>query len=160
MTARQFLLRLCEAWGLVGGVALLGCMATMVITVAGAAFGKPLLGDSEIIEFLGGIAVFAFLPYTQLRGANVFVDFFTKPLSARWQSWLDAVMNVVFAAVALLLTWRHLEGGLGVFERSKRSMFLQLPDWWGYAVGAVSMVLWIAVCLFVAWESMQRARPR
>ena len=53
MTGRQFLLRVCEAWGLVGGIALLGCMATMVITVAGAAFDRPLLGDSEIVELLG-----------------------------------------------------------------------------------------------------------
>jgi TRAP-type C4-dicarboxylate transport system permease small subunit len=153
-------MRLCEAWGLVGGVALLGCMLTMMITVAGAAFGKPLLGDSEIVELLGGIAVFAFLPYCQLRGANVFVDFFTKPLPEHWKNWLDAAMNVVFAAVALVLTWRLVEGGLGAYERSKRSMFLQLPDWWGYAVGAVSMLLWIAVCLFVAWESMKHARSR
>ena len=158
MKGRQFLLRVCEAWGLVGGIALLGCMATMVITVAGAAFDRPLLGDSEIVELLGGIGVFAFLPYCQLRGANVFVDFFTKPLSERWKSGLDAAMNVVFAAVALVLTWRLIEGGLGAYERSKRSMFLQLPDWWGYAVGAVSMLLWIIVCLFVAWESMRQAR--
>ena len=160
MKGRQFLLRVCEAWGLVGGIALLGCMATMVITVAGAAFDRPLLGDSEIVELLGGIGVFAFLPYCQLRGANVFVDFFTKPLSDRWKSGLDAAMNVVFAAVALVLTWRLIEGGLGAYERSKRSMFLQLPDWWGYAVGAASMLLWIVVCLFVAWESMQHARRR
>jgi len=155
---RRFLLQLCEAWGLVGGIALLGAMATMMATVVGAAFGKPVLGDSEIVELLGGIAVFAFLPYCQLRGANVYVDFFTKPLPERWKSGLDALMNVVFAAVALVLTWRLIEGGLGAYERSKRSMFLQLPDWWGYAIGAVSMLLWIAVCLFVAWEGMKQAR--
>jgi TRAP-type C4-dicarboxylate transport system permease small subunit len=160
VNGRQFLLRLCEAWGLVGGVALLGCMLAMMITVAGGAFGRPLLGDSEIIELLGGIAVFAFLPYCQLRGANVYVDFFTKPLPERWKIWLDAAMSVVFALVAVVLTWRLIEGGLGAYERSKRSMFLQLPDWWGYAVGAVSMLLWIAVCLFVAWEGMKQARAK
>jgi len=157
---RSALTRACEAWGLVGGIALLGAMATMVITVAGAAFGSPLLGDSEIVEMLGGIAVFAFLPYCHLRGANVLVDFFTKPLPERAQRWLDAAMNVVFAAVVVILAWRLLEGGLGAYERSKRSMFLQLPDWWGYAIGMLSMLLWIAVCLFVAWESMRQARGR
>jgi TRAP-type C4-dicarboxylate transport system permease small subunit len=39
-------------------------------------------------------------------------------------------------------------------------MFLQLPDWWGYVVGAVAMTLWVIVCLFVAWESAQRARHK
>jgi TRAP-type C4-dicarboxylate transport system permease small subunit len=153
-------MRLCEAWGLVGGAALLGAMAAMVVTVAGAAFGKPLLGDSEIVELLGGVAVFAFLPYCHLRGANVFVDFFTRPLSPRANAWLDAAMNLVFAAVAMVLAWRLAQGGLGAYERSKNSMFLQLPDWWGYALGTASMLLWIAVCLFVAWESMRQARGK
>ena len=157
---RERLTRICEAWGLVGGAALLGTMATMIATVAGGAFGKPVLGDSEIVELLGGIAVFAFLPYCHLRGANVLVDFFTRPLPPRVNAWLDAVMNLAFAAVAVILTWRLVVGGIGVHERGKRSMFLQLPDEWGYAIGALSMVLWIVVCLFVAWESMQRARGK
>jgi TRAP-type C4-dicarboxylate transport system permease small subunit len=158
VTLREKLTRVCEAWGLLGGVALLGTMAAMMATVAGAAFGKPLLGDSEIVELAGGIAVFAFLPYAHMRGANVLVDFFTKPLPERVKAWLDAAMNLVFAAVAGVLTWRLVEGGIGAWERNKTSMFLQLPDWWGYALGTLSMLLWIAVCLFVAWESLQRAR--
>ena len=157
---RGRLTRICEAWGLVGGIALLGTMATMMATVVGGAFGRPVLGDSEIVELLGGICVFTFLPYCHLRGANVLVDFFTKPLPARITGWLDAAMNLVFAAVALILTWRLIEGGIGAYERGKRSMFLQLPDAWGYAMGALSMLLWIAVCVFVAWESTQRARGR
>lgn len=160
MKGREALLRLCAAWGLVGGFALLGTMLTMIATVVGAAFGKPVLGDSEIVELLGGISVFAFLPYCHLRGANVFVDFFTRPLPSKAKDWLDAAMNLVFAAVAVLLTWRLVEGGLQAYERGKRSMFLQLPDSWGYAIGALSMLLWIVVCLFVAWESTQRARGR
>jgi TRAP-type C4-dicarboxylate transport system permease small subunit len=156
--SRNLLLRVCEAWGLIGGFALLGTVLTMMATVVGAAFGTPVLGDSEIVELLGGIAVFAFLPYCHLRGANVFVDFFTKPLPARARAWLDAAMNLIFAAVAIVLTWRLIEGGLAAHERGKRSMFLQLPDAWGYSIGALSMVLWIVVCLYVAWESTQQAR--
>lgn len=157
---RKRLTRICGAWGLVGGIALLGTMATMIATVIGGAFGRPVLGDSEIVELLGGIGVFAFLPYCHLRGGNVMVDFFTRPLPERVNGWLDAAMNLAFAAVAVVLTWRLVEGGIGVYERGKRSMFLQLPDSWGYAIGALSMLLWIVVCLFVAWESAQRARGR
>jgi CheY-like chemotaxis protein len=87
-------------------------------------------------------------------------DFFTKPLPDRAKAWLDAAMNLVFAAVAVILTWRLVEGGIGVYERDKRSMFLQLPDWWAYGVGAVAMLLWIATCLLIAWEGVQRARGR
>ena len=151
---------LSERVALMGGIALLGAMLTMIATVVGAAFGKPLLGDSEIVEFLGGITVFTLLPYCHLRGSNVFVDFFTQRLPERAQEWLDATMNLVFAAVAVVLTWRLIEGGITAYGRDKRSMFLQLPDWWGYSIGAVAMLLWIAVCLFIAWERLQQARGR
>lgn len=158
--ARRFLMRFCERVALAGGIALLGTMATMLVTVVGAAFNRPLLGDSEIVELLGGIVIFAFLPYCHLRGANIIVDFFTQPLPKAARDWLDVVMNAVFAVVALLLTWRLIEGGFTAFERDRRSMFLQLPDWWGYLVGAVAMILWIVVCVFVAWERAQQARGK
>lgn len=158
--ARRFLTPLCERLALIGGIALLGAMLTMIATVVGAAFGKPLLGDSEIVELLGGITVFAFLPYCHLRGSNVIVDFFTQRLPERARDALDAAMNLVFAAVAVVLTWRLIEGGVTAYERDKRSMFLQLPDWWGYSIGALAMTLWVVVCLLIAWERLRQARGR
>lgn len=142
---------------LLGGAALLGAMLVLVATVAGGAFGRPLLGDSEIVELLVGIGVFAFLPYCQLRGSNVIVDFFTQPLPARARNWLDATMGLIFIFVATVLTWRMLEGGLTAWERSRRSMFLQLPDWWGYALGIIAMLLWVVVCAWTTWLSLRRA---
>jgi len=140
-----------------GGIALLGAMLVLLATVVGGAFGSPLLGDSELVELLVGMAVFAFLPYCQLRGSNVIVDFFTQPLPSRARHWLDAVMGVVFILVAAVLTWRMVEGGITAWERSRRSMFLQLPDWWGYAVAVVAMVLWVVVCLWTTYVSARRA---
>jgi TRAP-type C4-dicarboxylate transport system permease small subunit len=132
-------------------------MLVLVATVVGGAFGAPVLGDSELVELLVGIAVFAFLPYCQLRGSNVIVDFFTQPLSPRTRAWLDAVMGFVFVFVAAVLTWRIWEGGITAWERSRRSMFLQLPDWWGYAVAVVAMLLWIAVCVWTTYQSWKKA---
>jgi TRAP-type C4-dicarboxylate transport system permease small subunit len=135
-------------------------MLTLVATVVGAAFGRPLLGDSEVVELLVGIAVFAFLPYCQLRGANVVVDFFTQPLPERARHALDAAMGVVFVVVAAILAWRLMEGGITAWERSRRSMFLQLPDWWGYALGSVAMLLWIVVCAWTTYLRFQRMKAR
>jgi TRAP-type C4-dicarboxylate transport system permease small subunit len=137
---------------------MLAAMLVLVATVAGGAFGRPLLGDSELVELLVGIAVFAFLPYCQLRGSNVIVDFFSQPLPLRMRHWLDATMGVAFVFVALVLTWRMAEGGITAWERSRRSMFLQLPDWWGYLFAVFAMLLWIVVCAHTAWGSAKRAR--
>jgi TRAP-type C4-dicarboxylate transport system permease small subunit len=158
--ARHHRTRRCERVARGGGAALLGAMAVLVGTVIGGTFGRPLLGDSELVEFLCSVAVFAFLPYCQLRGSNVVVDFFTRPLPERARDWLDASMGAVFTGVAAVLAWRLLEGGLTAYERAKRSMFLQLPEWWGYAIGVVAMLLWIVVCAWTAYESLRRARSR
>jgi TRAP-type C4-dicarboxylate transport system permease small subunit len=152
--------RLSERVALLGGVAMLAAMLVLVVTVIGGAFGRPLLGDSELVEFLVGIAVFAFLPYCQLRGSNVIVDFFSQPLPARARHWLDAVMGLVFVLVAMVLTWRMVEGGLTAWERSRRSMFLQLPDWWGYVAAILAMLLWIAVCAWTTYLSVKRAAAK
>lgn len=137
---------------------MLAAMLVLVATVAGGAFGRPLLGDSELVELLVGIAVFAFLPYCQLRGSNVIVDFFSQSLPLRVRHWLDATMGAAFVFVALVLTWRMADGGITAWERSRRSMFLQLPDWWGYLFAVLAMLLWIAVCALTAWVSAKRAR--
>jgi TRAP-type C4-dicarboxylate transport system permease small subunit len=69
-------------------------------------------------------------------------------------------MGIAFTCVAAVLAWRLLAGGLTAYERTKRSMFLQLPEWWGYAIGVVAMLLWIVVCAWTAYESLRRARSR
>jgi TRAP-type C4-dicarboxylate transport system permease small subunit len=143
-----------------GGIAMLAAMLVLIATVIGGAFGKPILGDSELVELLVGMAVFAFLPYCQLRGSNVIVDFFTQPLPLRARRWLDAVMGAAFIFVATVLTWRMAEGGLTAWERSRKSMFLQLPDWWGYAIGVAAMLLWIAVCGWTTYLIVKRAAAK
>ena len=139
---------------------MLAAMLVLVVTVIGGAFGSPLLGDSEIVELLVGIAVFAALPYCQLRGSNVIVDFFTQPLAPRARHWLDVVMGTAFVFTAMVLTWRMAEGGLTAWDRSRKSMFLQLPDWWGYAIGVAAMLLWIVVCVWTTHLALRRALGR
>src|SRR5687768_7792205 len=136
---------------------MLAAMLVLVATVLGAGFGRPILGDSELVELLVGVAVFAFLPYCQLRGSNVIVDFFSQPLPLRARHGLDAAMGVAFVFVAVILAWRMTEGGISAWERSRRSMFLQLPEWWAYAVGVVAMLLWIAVCAWTTYLAFRKA---
>lgn len=136
---------------------MLAAMLVLVATVIGGAFGHPILGDSELVELLIGIAVFACLPYCQLRGSNIIVDFFSQPLSQRARDWLDALMGLVFVLVAMVLAWRLIAGGVSAWERSRHSMFLRLPDWWGYAVGGVALLLWIAVCCYTTYLSFRKA---
>lgn len=147
--------RLAEVFAAGGGVCLLGVMAIEVLSVAGGFFGKPLLGDSEIVELLCGVAIAAFMPYCQVRGGNVIVDFFTMRLPPRARDALDAFMHLVVALVVTILTWKLIDGAFTQYERGRASMFLQLPQWWGYGLASAAAVLWTLCCL---WTCGRRLR--
>lgn len=155
---RAGLTRATEVLAGVGGVLLLAGMATTVASVVQAQFGRPILGDTEIVEMTTGVAVACFLPYAQMRGANVIIDFFTQWASQRMRDLLDAAMAVLFALVAMVLTWRLAHGGVDAYTRRRASMFLELPDWWGYLGATIACLVWVAVCLFTAVEAAKRSR--
>lgn len=160
--ARGPLAALAEALALLGGLALLAIIAVELYSVVGGLFGQPLLGDTEIIELLCGVAVAAFMPYCQLQGGNVMVDFFTARCTQRTRDLLDAVMQFVAALVVAVITWRLIAGGLGQYERARVSMFLQLPQWWGYAGAGFAAVVWTIACFATsAWKvrAVLRSRP-
>lgn len=155
------LYRVAEWFAAAGGLAL---FAALLVTVASVLsndlVGWPILGDTEIVEMLMGIAVAAFMPWCQVRGANVIVDFFTMKFPKRLNDAIDAFAYVVFAVIVAVLTWRLIEGTFTQYERERVSMFLKLPQWWGYALASVSAVLWVLVCLRTAWDRARSAFGR
>ena len=143
---RSSLDRLAEWFAAAGGFALLGVMVVEVVSIAGGLLGKPILGDSEIVEMLCGIAIMCFMPYCQLRGGNVIVDFFTMKASQRTRDGLDALMHISVALVVAVVTWRLIDGAFTQYERERVSMFLRLPQWWGYGLASIAAVLWVVAC--------------
>jgi TRAP-type C4-dicarboxylate transport system permease small subunit len=157
---RPRLMRLAEAAALAGGALLLLGIGVTCFSVVRAQFGRPLLGDTEIIELATGAAIALCLPYAQMRGANVMVDFFTTRLSQRLKGRIDAAMAVVFAVVVIVLAARIVQGGFDARRRERASMFLEIPEWWSYAVASFACLLWAVVCLFTAYEAWRGIRPR
>lgn len=144
---------------LLAGALLLAAVAVTAGSVLrGALLNKPILGDSEIVEMLLGVAVAFCLPLAEMRGAHVMVDFFTQKLPARGLAGLDALMRSVAAAVVFVLAWRLAIGGYNNWDRERETMFLEIPFWWGYAGAAIGMALWMVCAAFVALESAARVR--
>ena len=144
---------------LFAGVLLLGAVAVTTGSVLqGAVINKPILGDSEIVEMLLGVAVAFCLPLAEMRGAHVLVDFFTQKLPARVIAGLDALMCAIAAAVVFVLAWRLAIGGYNNWDRERETMFLEIPFWWGYAGAAIGMALWMVCSAFIALESAARVR--
>lgn len=141
-----------------GALLLVATGVTVASVLRGALLNRPILGDSEIVEMMLGIAVALCIPLAEMRGAHVLVDFFTQKLPARGLAGLDALMRAAAAAVVCVLTWRLAIGGYNNWDRERETMFLEIPYWWGYAGAALGMALWAIAALFVAAESAARIR--
>ena len=151
---REALARLATLFALLGGALLLVAVGVTTASVARGAFGRPILGDSEIVELALGVAIVFCMPLCEMKGAHVLVDFFTQKLPRRGIAGLDAVMRAVVALVVAVLAWRLAIGGYNMWDRERESMFLQLPFWWGYAAASIGMLVWSLCATFVAIESM------
>ena len=148
-----------EHMAVLGGISLLIVTVFTVASVVGrTGFDMPVLGDQEIVEFGCAIAIFSFMPYCQMRVANVIVDFFTARLSQRSRDVLDAVMNTIFSLCILIATWRLAVGGIDAYEGGDNTMFLRIPLWWGYAVTFVACCLWSLVCCYSVFRSLRGDR--
>jgi TRAP-type C4-dicarboxylate transport system permease small subunit len=158
-TARGALTGAATLAALAAGFLLLGAVGVTAASVLrGALVNKPILGDSEIVEMLLGVAVALCMPIAEMRGAHVMVDFFTQKLPARGLAGLDALMRAAAAVVVAVLAWRLAIGGYNSWDRERETMFLLIPYWWGYAGAAVGMSLWTICAGFVAAESAAKAR--
>lgn len=111
------------------GGALAVCLALLVsisITLRALGLGG-VRGDFEFVQMGVALIVFAFMPWCQARRGNVMVDSFTTRLPPRFQAALDAVWEVVFAAMMALIAWRLGAGALEAARSSTTTMVLLLP---------------------------------
>jgi TRAP-type C4-dicarboxylate transport system permease small subunit len=139
---------------LVGGLVLFALTLLTVISVVGrAVFSAPIPGDFELVELGMAVAIFAFLPYCQIVRGNVIVDLFTTKASARTKALLDGVGNLLFTAIAALLTWRVALGALEIRSYHETTMVLQVPVWWGYVPAVAFLAFLTIVCAYTVWRS-------
>lgn len=146
-----------RAFAVAGGVLLLAMTLITVASVVGRTlFARPVPGDFELIELGAAVAVFAFLPYCQLCGGNVIVDFFTAQAGRRARALMDAFGALLYAAIAALLLWRLAHGGLDMRAVGDETMVLAVPVWWAFVPIVVSAGLLVAVCLYTVWRNLRK----
>ncbi len=138
----RLLSRVIEGWALLGGLVLIGValMSTFSATT-GVLFGKPLPGDFELVEMLVAVAVFMFLPYCQVTGANVTADLFTSGAGPRTVAALTLISALVALGFSLLLLWRMYDGLLDYRRYVETTTILRIPVWYAYIPALASLVL-------------------
>jgi TRAP-type C4-dicarboxylate transport system permease small subunit len=135
-----------------GGVACVVAAMTVTSIAMRALLSRPIAGDVELTQMGIALSISLCLPWAQLHGANIIVDFFTQRLPRTMNRRLDAVGALLLAAMCALLSWRTSVGAIAVREAGETSMILDLPMWWAYASLAPGLALSALIALRQAWR--------
>ncbi len=177
--AGRVLHRAAEATAVAGGLVLVGLSLVTVYDILGRltadlaqaggwtgwlaaqpplAWVRPLAGSYELMELGAAVAVFACLPYAQLRGAHVAAEVFTQRLGLRARAALTAAGDAAFCALAAVLAWRLAAGAIDLERYGQTSMILQVPTWWAAAAGVPCLALLALACAYTGWRRLAMAR--
>ena len=154
----RMLERLAAALAIAGGAVLVALTATTVVSISGLG---PIPGDYELVEAGTAFAIFAFLPWCQLKRGHVTVDLFLVRFGPRANAAIDVVSNILMTGVCALICWRLWLGLLDKKAYGETTFILQFPLWWPYAAAMAGAVFAILVSAYTVWRSLDEtlARP-
>jgi TRAP-type C4-dicarboxylate transport system permease small subunit len=150
--------RLAGALAIAGGVLVLA--VAMLVTASVAlrwSGGQPIPGDFEFVQMATAVSVFAFLPYCQLRRGNIAVDTFTARLPARVNAAIDALWDLIYAGMMLLLAWCLFSGTRDMIQNGTTTMVTGIVIW---PAVALCTVLAAAVALTACFTALRLIRRR
>lgn len=153
--------QLAAAFAIAGGAVLVALTVMTVLSITGrglifAGLG-PVPGDYELVEAGTAFAIFAFLPWCQMRRGHVTVDLFLARFGPRVNAGIDTLANLLMTLAAALIAWRLWLGLVDKRAYGETTFILQFPLWWGYAAALAGAVLFVIVCAFTIWRSLAEA---
>ena len=147
--------RLAAGTALLGGALLTAIALMSVASIALRSVGmQPIQGDFELVQVGLAICVTLLLPWCELQGGNITVDFFTARMRKSWRRQLDAAGCALFALIIALVAWRTGAGAVSLKAAGETTMLLGVPLWIGYALMTPGLVLTAVAALYrtaAAW---------
>lgn len=134
-----------------GGMLILMALMSLGSIVGRTFFDKPILGDYELVEMMSAVAVSMSLPFCQMIGGHIIVDFFTTAAPPRVNRVLDILAALLLALAGFVFAWRTWLGLVDLRDSGDASMLLNLPTWWGYVPMVPSFFLLGLAALYTAW---------
>ncbi len=148
-----------EGWALLGGVLLLAIALMNTWSVISLnLLGFPVPGDFEMVEIGIAVAVFGFLPYCQLTGANVTADIFTANASPRWVAVFSLLSALVAAFFSVVLIWRMSDGMVSYIEYEEVTTILGIPLWMGFPPILTSLALLVVASAITLQDALRDLR--
>ena len=112
---------------LISGLTLAFMLLFTLTDVVMRAFGKPIVGDFEIISFLGAVVVGFAIPYTTLLKGHVFVDFFIEKLPKEARDGMQIATRIMGIALFLWIGWNFVDMSLDLLKSKEVTPVFRLP---------------------------------
>ena len=110
----------------------------------------PIRGDFELVEAAMAFSIFSFLAWCQINSGHASVDLFTNNFKPRSKRVLQAVIEIAFAVVLVLIAIK-LHEAMGVQQRRRTTtLLLQFPLWWAILAALIPACLAAAVGCYMA----------
>jgi TRAP-type C4-dicarboxylate transport system permease small subunit len=140
--------RIAWLFAVLGGGCASSIGALTVASIAGRALASaPVPGDVELTQLGLALSISLCLPWCQLHGANIIVEFFTRGSREGTRRRLDALGALAIAAMTALLAWRSGVGAAAIAASGETTPILGLPQWWTYALLTPGLALAAVVAL-------------
>ncbi len=151
--------KLAAASAFAGGAILTAITLMAVASIVMRSLGyQPIQGDFELVQVALAGCIALMLPWCQLQGGNLTVDFFTVRLRKTRQRRLDAIGATLFAIVMALVTWRTCTGAIAVKASHESTMILGFPLWIGYVAMIPGLLLTVFAALHTARTAWNESR--
>lgn len=153
---------LAAALAIAGGLVLLGIVVLTCISIIGRALVPldigigPIRGIYDMTEIGMAAAIFAFLPWAQLKDAHARVDLFQPAIPIWANNALDLLFNIAMLIVAIYGTHRLYLGMLDKLSYGETTLIAQIPVWQGFAAGLVGGIGFVLISAFCILRSFRR----
>jgi TRAP-type C4-dicarboxylate transport system permease small subunit len=119
--------KLCRSLLLISGLTLAFMLLFTLTDVVMRAFGKPIVGDYEVISFLGAVVVGFAIPYTTLLKGHVIVDFLIEKLPKNVSDGMQVATRVMGIALFLWISWNFVDMSLDLIKSKEVTPVFRLP---------------------------------
>jgi TRAP-type C4-dicarboxylate transport system permease small subunit len=119
--------KMCRFFLLISGITLASMLVFTVLNVVMRAFRKPIVGDYEVISFLGAVVVGFALPYTSWVKGHVAVDFLLEKLSKHAGGRIQVATRIASTALFLWIGWNFVVLSLDLIKTKEVTQLLKVP---------------------------------
>jgi TRAP-type C4-dicarboxylate transport system permease small subunit len=122
-----FVRRMCRFLLLIAGVTLAFMLIFTLVDVIMRAFGKPIVGDYEVISFLGAVVVGFSVPYTSLLKGHVIVDFLLEKVPKSTGDTIQLATRILSIALFLWMGWNFVVMSLDLIKSKEVTPVFKVP---------------------------------